>query len=44
MGFFSGCEEFAVIPALRKSTLNDYAHWLDAEDMEAMLEVISFDE
>lgn len=39
--WFCGCEEFAVIRVPGKSTLNDYAHWLNAPDMEAVLEMLT---
>jgi len=39
--WFSGCEEFAVIRVPGKSTLYDYAHWLEAQDMEAVLEMLT---
>ena len=39
--WFCGCEDFEVIKVPGKSTLRDYAHWLPAQEMEAILRTLT---
>lgn len=39
--WFCGCEDFGAIQVPGKSTLQDYAHWLPAEQMEKVLATLA---
>ncbi len=39
--WFCSCEDFEVIKVPGKSTLNDYAHWLETEEMEEVLDALT---